>query len=411
MRSCQAGHRCSADARAALRCGGQRSGAIGRGPRTGAAAALLLAWLLLAAGAPRPAAAQDGASVHTVFVSDCSAASDWRALALAFSHRDTSQPGPLTRITTCSHDQSAAQSDEAKELTENLHAAPEGAGLARGVADWLRHATPDEEWVLVVPPDAMFHRRLEVGELNLTGPGRARGGRLDGLAGVGNALAERHVGELAPRQDGDAGPRGRRADQVGGFYLVHRADLKRVAPLWAKYAEALRDDKEVGGHPMGREGGGGGHAPGPGGGRQAAQVEVSAGIKTGVVARLSGQQGERAEQGRPRVAPVATSASAPGPASLRCLLRPPSPPTHTRSLATVPGGEGRGRCAHCAPWRRQVVRGPVWLRLCRRQERRLAHLGCREPMAPRRAAARCGGRSAGGAWRPTRGGGARPLAR
>jgi hypothetical protein len=33
--------------------------------------------------------------------------------------------------------------------------------------------------------------------------------------------------------------------QVGGFFFVHREDIKRYAPLWLKYTEDVREDPEV----------------------------------------------------------------------------------------------------------------------------------------------------------------------
>lgn len=33
--------------------------------------------------------------------------------------------------------------------------------------------------------------------------------------------------------------------QVGGFFYMHREDLKRVAPLWLQYTEDVREDPEV----------------------------------------------------------------------------------------------------------------------------------------------------------------------
>ena len=48
--------------------------------------------------------------------------------------------------------------------------------------------------------------------------------------------------EVLPRNDTLAGPSGRRGDQVGGFFFVHRDDLKRMSPLWLKYTEDVRFD-------------------------------------------------------------------------------------------------------------------------------------------------------------------------
>lgn len=109
------------------------------------------------------------------------------------------------------------------------------------------------------------------------------------MQGVNNALALKHVPEVVPREDTLAGPKGRRGDQVlgparvvcvwthkgaqwprqdetaalqyiasvieqlmkgylqvGGFILMHKTDLKRMAPLWLKYSEDVRFDPDVG---------------------------------------------------------------------------------------------------------------------------------------------------------------------
>lgn len=50
------------------------------------------------------------------------------------------------------------------------------------------------------------------------------------------------VSEVLPRNDTLAGPYGRRGDQVGGFFFVHRDDLKRMSTLWLKYTEDVRFD-------------------------------------------------------------------------------------------------------------------------------------------------------------------------
>lgn len=43
----------------------------------------------------------------------------------------------------------------------------------------------------------------------------------------------------------DAGPLGRRGDQVGGFIFQHQSDLRKMAPLWLKFSEDVRADPDV----------------------------------------------------------------------------------------------------------------------------------------------------------------------
>ena len=85
-------------------------------------------------------------------------------------------------------------------------------------------------------------------------PGRAVSAFFGYMKGVKNELAMKHVPEVVPRNDTLAGPKGRRGDMVGGFTLMHREDLRRVAPLWLKYTEDVRFDPDV----RARAGGGAG---------------------------------------------------------------------------------------------------------------------------------------------------------
>jgi hypothetical protein len=62
---------------------------------------------------------------------------------------------------------------------------------------------------------------------------------------VNNELADRHIPEIPKRNDTLAGPKGRRSDRVGGFFFIHRDDLKAMSQLWLKYTEDVRADPEV----------------------------------------------------------------------------------------------------------------------------------------------------------------------
>ena len=65
------------------------------------------------------------------------------------------------------------------------------------------------------------------------------------MIGVANELAERHVPEVAPRNDTLVGPVGRHADRAGWWYLIHREDLRLLAPLWLEFTQDVRFDPAV----------------------------------------------------------------------------------------------------------------------------------------------------------------------
>ena len=51
--------------------------------------------------------------------------------------------------------------------------------------------------------------------------------------------------EIPRRNNTLAGPFDRRSDKVGGFFFIHRDDLKRMSHLWLSYTEDVRADPEV----------------------------------------------------------------------------------------------------------------------------------------------------------------------
>jgi hypothetical protein len=48
------------------------------------------------------------------------------------------------------------------------------------------------------------------------------------------------------RNDTFAGPAGRQADLVGAPYVLHKEDLRRIAPMWLHYTRLVRNDTQVG---------------------------------------------------------------------------------------------------------------------------------------------------------------------
>jgi hypothetical protein len=211
-----------------------------------------------AAAAAAASAPASTASVHTVFLTDCTVYSDWQSMAMVFAWRAAKQPGRLTRVMCCAPGEAEAYAQTRAEVLALVptHVAPsfsrdEEAGddyaaynKPGGVMHWLEHGGVKEEWILVLDSDMMLRRPFDPADFNLT-RGWATGARYDYLIGVDNELAERHIPEVARRTDALAGPPGRRADRVGGFYLIHREDLRAVAPLWLQYARAVRRDPEA----------------------------------------------------------------------------------------------------------------------------------------------------------------------
>lgn len=207
----------------------------------------LLAWLQLAS-AYQP--------VHVVFLTDCTMYSNWQSLGMIWSWRMSGQPGTVSRVMCCTPEEKANYDSSLQSEVETWtapsytihpktgdHYAAYNKPLA--VIDWLENVTPKEEYVVVLDSDMILRRPFLVEEMNPS-PGWAIGARYTYMIGVANELADRHIPEVPKRNDTLAGPLHRRADQVGGFFFIHRDDLKRMSKMWLKFTEDVRNDTEVG---------------------------------------------------------------------------------------------------------------------------------------------------------------------
>ncbi|KAG2499026.1 hypothetical protein HYH03_003211 [Edaphochlamys debaryana] len=127
------------------------------------------------------------------------------------------------------------------EKTNDFYAAYNKPGA---VYDFLKHVVPQEEWMLVLDSDMYLRKPFYPSFFNAK-KGWCISADYTYMIGVNNELATRHIPEIGPRNDTLAGPYGRRGDQVGGFFYMHREDLQRVAPLWLKFTEDVREDPEA----------------------------------------------------------------------------------------------------------------------------------------------------------------------
>lgn len=188
----------------------------------------------------------------TVFAAECNDYMTWQSVTVVYTHRKMGVPGPIIRILTCDEQ---ALKDYADVDVVPTHVSPSwtydknnnDAYLAYNkpgaLIDWLHKAPPSEEWVLVMDPDMIIRDTFsEWGRVYGADRGWAVSLYFGYMQGVANNLSATHVPEIAPRSDTLAGPRGRRGDMASGVVLMHRDDLKRVAPLWLHYSETVRDD-------------------------------------------------------------------------------------------------------------------------------------------------------------------------
>ncbi|CAH9088203.1 unnamed protein product [Cuscuta epithymum] len=179
--------------------------------------------------------------IHTLFSVECQNYFDWQTVGLMNSFRKARQPGPITRLLSCT--------DDAKKTYRGMELAPtfEVPSMSRhpktgdwypainkpaGVVHWLKHSKEAEnvDWVVILDADMIIRGPIVPWELGAE-KGRPVAAYYGYLVGCDNVLAELHTKhpELC--------------DKVGGVLAMHIDDLRALAPMWLSKTEEVRADR------------------------------------------------------------------------------------------------------------------------------------------------------------------------
>ncbi|KAL3813856.1 hypothetical protein ACJIZ3_015124 [Penstemon smallii] len=179
--------------------------------------------------------------IHTLFSVECQNYFDWQTVGLMHSYRKAQQPGPITRLLSCT--------EEEKKKYRGMELAPtlEVPSMSRhpktgdwypainkpaGIVHWLKHSKDAEnvDWVVILDADMIIRGPIVPWELGAE-KGRPVSAYYGYLIGCDNLLAKLHTKhpELC--------------DKVGGLLAMHIDDLRALAPMWLSKTEEVRDDK------------------------------------------------------------------------------------------------------------------------------------------------------------------------
>ncbi|ESW23564.1 hypothetical protein PHAVU_004G058000 [Phaseolus vulgaris] len=179
--------------------------------------------------------------IHTLFSVECQNYFDWQTVGLMNSYRKAKQPGPITRLLSCT--------DEEKKNYKGMHLAPtfEVPSMSRhprtgdwypainkpaGVVHWLKHSkdAKNVDWVVILDADMIIRGPILPWELGAEKK-RPVAAYYGYLKGCDNILAQLHTKhpELC--------------DKVGGLLAFHIDDLRVFAPLWLSKTEEVREDR------------------------------------------------------------------------------------------------------------------------------------------------------------------------
>ncbi|KAG6581066.1 Peptidyl serine alpha-galactosyltransferase, partial [Cucurbita argyrosperma subsp. argyrosperma] len=180
--------------------------------------------------------------IHTLFSVECQNYFDWQTVGLMHSFKKSKQPGPITRLLSCT--------DEEKKNYRGMDLAPtfEVPSMSRhpktgdwypainkpaGVVHWLKHSKEAEnvDWVVILDADMIIRGPIIPWELGAE-KGRPVAAYYGYLVGCDNILAKLHTKhpELC--------------DKVGGLLAMHIDDLRVFAPMWLSKTEEVREDRD-----------------------------------------------------------------------------------------------------------------------------------------------------------------------
>ena len=102
------------------------------------------------------------------------------------------------------------------------------------IVHWLEHAKPTAEYVIILDADMVIRTPMtaELVGVERGRPVSAHYGYLKGIFPENYMKVKERVKNVE------------KAQQVGGFSVMHIEDLRQVAPLWLKWTEEVRADPE-----------------------------------------------------------------------------------------------------------------------------------------------------------------------
>lgn len=207
-------------------------------------------WLLSLASASTPikfttssgTSASEPASFHIVFSTECTPYFDWQTLGLLSSYVKVKQAGKITRLMACDDENYGG-----KDLTDRFPNADTyvhrnyakhptngdeypAYNKPYSILSWLNETEPEEDFIVFLDADMVIRSRISVEAV-----GAKRGTPVSALYGYLKGVDPDSFMEIKRSV-----PNVEKADKVGGFMVMHKEDMRSLAPWWLHYTEEVR---------------------------------------------------------------------------------------------------------------------------------------------------------------------------
>ncbi|KAK8710271.1 hypothetical protein V6N13_145604 [Hibiscus sabdariffa] len=179
--------------------------------------------------------------IHTLFSVECQNYFDWQTVGFMHSFDKARQPGPVTRLLSCTEEErknykgmDLAPTLEVPSMSKHPKTGDWYPAINKpaGIVHWLKHSKDADnvDWVVILDADMILRGPIIPWELGAE-KGHPIAAYYGYLVGCDNILAKLHTThpELC--------------DKVGGLLAMHIDDLRVLAPLWLSKTEEVREDK------------------------------------------------------------------------------------------------------------------------------------------------------------------------
>ncbi|CAK9180461.1 unnamed protein product [Ilex paraguariensis] len=179
--------------------------------------------------------------IHTLFSVECQNYFDWQTVGLMHSFRKAGQPGPITRLLSCTEDEKKnyrgmdlAPTLEVPSMSRHPKTGDWYPAINKpaGIVHWLKNSEDAEnvDWVVILDADMIVRGPIIPWELGAE-KGRPVAAYYGYLVGCDNILAQLHTKHPEI------------CDKVGGLLAMHIDDLRALAPMWLSKTEEVREDR------------------------------------------------------------------------------------------------------------------------------------------------------------------------
>ncbi|XP_022739358.1 peptidyl serine alpha-galactosyltransferase-like isoform X1 [Durio zibethinus] len=179
--------------------------------------------------------------IHTLFSVECQNYFDWQTVGFMHSFKKAQQPGPVTRLLSCTKEEKKnykgmdlAPTLEVPSMSKHPKTGDWYPAINKpaGIVHWLKHSKDAQnvDWVVILDADMILRGPIIPWELGAE-KGRPVAAYYGYLVGCDNILAKLHTKhpELC--------------NKVGGLLAMHIDDLRVLAPLWLSKTEEVREDR------------------------------------------------------------------------------------------------------------------------------------------------------------------------